>query len=291
MTCQQMPATEQTFFHGVFMNLNITDAFEMAAKAHEGQKRKFDGSSYIAHLNEVFNILAYAGVEDEDIFIAGILHDTLEDTSLTEADIQARFGNKVLLLVQSLSDDKSLILEQRKALAVAKVKVLSSAALTIKLADLISNMSAIPTSWDEHRVKAYMEHCRMILEAASQNPHVNGVSQKLIKLAEFFLQAQTEGCDEYTHLCKLAEQGLLYWFDEEQYFVAANHFEGSNEACKLVRPMLEDSFCLGLLRGIALSNRKSKLMSITWEQVSESDDPLIYGTPKKAACQRIVLKI
>jgi|GEM_PF-1364293 len=290
MICQQMPATEQTFFHGVFMNLNITDAFEMAAKAHEGQKRKFDGSSYIAHLNEVFNILAYAGVEDEDIFIAGILHDTLEDTNLTEANIRARFGNKVLLLVQSLSDDKSLALEQRKALAVAKVKVLSSAALTIKLADLISNMSAIPTSWDEHRVKAYMEHCRMILEAASQNLHVNGVSQKLIKLAEFFLQAQTEGCDEYTHLCKLAEQGLLYWFDEEQYFVVANHLEDSNEACKLVSPMLDDSFCLGLLRGIALSNRQSKLMSITWEQVSESDDPLIYGTPKKAACQRIVLK-
>lgn len=273
------------------MNLNINNAFEMAAKAHEGQKRKFDGSSYIGHLKEVFDLLAYAGVEEEDIFIAGILHDTLEDTDLTGANIQARFDKKVLLLVQSLTDDKSLTLQQRKALAVAKAKVLSSAALTVKLAALISDMSAIPRSWDEHRISAYMEHCRMILEAARQNRSLNEASQKLIKLAEFFLQAQMESCNEYSELCELAKQGLLYWFDEEQYFVEANHLEDSNEACKLVGQMLDDSFCLGLLRGIAVSDRESKLMSITWEQVFKSDDPLIYGTPKKAACQRVVLKL
>ena len=100
-----------------------------------------------------------------------------------------------------------------------------------------------------------------------------------------------ESCNEYSELCELAKQGLLYWFDEEQYFVEANHLEDSNEACKLVGQMLDDSFCLGLLRGIAVSDRESKLMSITWEQVFKSDDPLIYGTPKKAACQRVVLKL
>lgn len=271
------------------MNLNINDAFEMAEKAHKDQKRKFDGSSYIGHLREVFNILAYAGVEEEDIFIAGILHDTLEDTGLTEADIKARFGKRVSYIVQSLTDDKTLSLGQRKSLAIEKVKVLPSAALIIKLADLISNTSAIPGSWDELEVTVYIKHCSMILEAAKQNPHLSAELQKLLKLADFFMLAQTTGSTEYSYLCELVEQGLLYWCDEEQYFVIANYLVDSLDASKLVNQILEDAFYLGLFRGITLSKKESKLFSIAWEQALETDIPVVYGTPQKALCQRVVL--
>lgn len=262
----------------------------MAVNAHAGQTRKFDGSSYIGHLKEVFDLLAYAGVEEEDIFIAGILHDTLEDTTLTEADIRVRFGNGVSILVKSLSDDKSLRLEKRKSRSIKNVKELSSGALTIMLADLISNLSAIPRIWDEQKIKFYLKHCMSILEAAGKNSQPSIALKKLFKMANFFLSAQKEGSSEYSHLCELAKDGRLFWCDEGHYFVVADHLEGSNEVSKLLCSMLEDAFYLGLLRGISTCTEETKLMSITWEQVLESDEPLIYGTSQEVHCQRVILK-
>lgn len=289
-----MPATGKvnthSFFHGVFMNLNITTAFDTAAKSHGQQTRKYDGSSYTVHLNEVFNLLAYAGVEDEQVLFAGILYDTLEDSSLTAKDIETQFGNNVLSIVLSLTDDKSLSLASRKALAIEKAKTLPAAALTIKLAALISNMSAIPGSWHTNKIAVYIDHCRAVLNAVQQNPRANSVSQNLVALADFFYKGQTSGCQEYSNLCELAEQGLLYWNEDGLHFVIANHLESSNEASKLASRTIAEAFHLELLRGLTVSNVLPKMMSLTWEQFSGSDEPLIYGTASRVQCQRVLLK-
>ena len=134
------------------MNLKITGAFNLAAKAHGHQTRKYDGSSYTLHLREVYILLEYAGVQDEKVLIAGLLHDTLEDTALTAAEIEAQFGSEVCSIVQSLTDDKTASFASRKAAAIVKVRTLSGGALSIKLADLISNMTAIPAAWDAKKL-------------------------------------------------------------------------------------------------------------------------------------------
>lgn len=82
-------------------------AIEFAAKAHGEQKRKGTDIPYISHPFAVGMILQQAKCE-EDVVMAGILHDTLEDTETTEDDIRSLFGEKVLALVIGASEpDKS----------------------------------------------------------------------------------------------------------------------------------------------------------------------------------------
>ncbi len=79
----------------------INHAIEVAKKAHEGQFRK-TGEPYIVHPLAVKKILEEWGM-DEDTIIAGILHDTIEDTSLTLEDIKKEFGESVAFLVDGVT--------------------------------------------------------------------------------------------------------------------------------------------------------------------------------------------
>ena len=75
----------------------IQKAVKIATKAHEGQFRK-SGDPYIVHPLAVMKILQDWHM-DEDTIIAGVLHDTVEDTELTLKDIEAEFGENVAHLV------------------------------------------------------------------------------------------------------------------------------------------------------------------------------------------------
>ena len=79
----------------------VERAVELAEKAHEGQFRK-TGEPYIIHPMAVKKILEEWGM-DEDTIIAGILHDTVEDTSLTLEDIREEFGESVAFLVDGVT--------------------------------------------------------------------------------------------------------------------------------------------------------------------------------------------
>lgn len=79
----------------------IKKAIEIAKKAHEGQFRK-TGEPYIVHPLAVKKILEEWGM-DEDTIIAGVLHDTVEDTALTLDDIRKEFGESVAFLVDGVT--------------------------------------------------------------------------------------------------------------------------------------------------------------------------------------------
>ena len=79
----------------------VKKAVEIAKKAHEGQFRK-TGEPYIVHPLAVKKILEEWHM-DEDTIIAGILHDTVEDTNLTLDDIRKEFGESVAFLVNGVT--------------------------------------------------------------------------------------------------------------------------------------------------------------------------------------------
>lgn len=79
-------------------------ALAFAARAHGGDRREADGAPFILHPLEVASLLSSCDCPDE-VTAAGILHDTLEDTSATGAQITARFGSRVAELVQCLTED------------------------------------------------------------------------------------------------------------------------------------------------------------------------------------------
>ena len=82
-------------------NERIQHAVDFATNAHDGQFRK-TGEAYIIHPLAVKKILTEWGM-DEDTIIAGILHDTVEDTDITLNDIKTEFGETVAFLVDGVT--------------------------------------------------------------------------------------------------------------------------------------------------------------------------------------------
>ena len=76
----------------------ITKAYNYAEKAHAGQMR-LSGEPYFVHVFETGKTLATLNMDVQTI-AAGLLHDTIEDTSVTEADLQKDFGENILFLVK-----------------------------------------------------------------------------------------------------------------------------------------------------------------------------------------------
>ncbi len=150
----------------------IEKAYHVAEKAHEGQVRK-SGEAYIIHPLCVAIILADLELDKETI-VAGLLHDVLEDTTMTEQEITEQFGEEVLLLVDGVTklqhlhltdnnpnekDKTSVRLEmqaenlRKMFLAMAKdIRV-----IMIKLADRLHNMRTLKYQSPEGQIRIARE--------------------------------------------------------------------------------------------------------------------------------------
>jgi len=122
----------------------VSEAAELAARRHTGQKRKGRGDEpYVNHLAEVANLLSTATHgEDAELVAAGWLHDVLEDTETAHEELAQRFGLRVAGLVQECTDDMSLPKSERRRLQIIDCPHKSDGAKLIKIADKISNVRA-----------------------------------------------------------------------------------------------------------------------------------------------------
>ena len=147
----------------------VKRAIEIAKQAHEGQSRK-TGEPYIVHPLAVKKILEEWGM-DEDTIIAGILHDTVEDTSLTLNDIKQEFGESVAFLVDGVTKlstarngmrDIDTYLPETKDNFLRRMIALGDdiRVLIIKLADRLHNLrtlSALPPDKQRKIAKESLE--------------------------------------------------------------------------------------------------------------------------------------
>lgn len=125
-------------------------AINFSIRVHEGeqkQKRRGKDVPYITHPLAVGLILAHAGAH-EDIVVAGILHDTIEDSvpekKVTKAMIEEVFGITVANLVESVTEDyEELSWEKKKSDALLHMKTFSHESRFLKSADVIANTSEI----------------------------------------------------------------------------------------------------------------------------------------------------
>ncbi|MGM0438907.1 MAG: HD domain-containing protein [Patescibacteria group bacterium] len=130
-------------------------AVEFSFKAHEGQKRKGTDIAYVSHPMIVGLILAKIS-DDEDVIIAGILHDIIEDTKFTKADIKNKFGSKVANLVDQVSEkDRDLPYIERKDRAAAKLFTIDEEAVLVKAADVLSNITDLSTDLDKRGEESF----------------------------------------------------------------------------------------------------------------------------------------
>jgi guanosine-3',5'-bis(diphosphate) 3'-pyrophosphohydrolase len=140
----------------------LMEATLFAADKHRGQKRKdAQGTPYINHPIYVVNLMAgVGGITDVELLQAGMLHDTVEDTKTSPAEIEAHFGYEVRSLVMEVTDDKSLEKQERKRRQIEKAPRLSPRAKIIKLADKIANLTDMiaspPAHWPLERRQQYV---------------------------------------------------------------------------------------------------------------------------------------
>jgi (p)ppGpp synthase/HD superfamily hydrolase len=142
--------------------LLLAQALDFAARKHATHRRKgARAEPYINHLAEVATLLAEAtGGRDPALVVAGLLHDTIEDTKTTKAELTRLFGAKVAALVAEVSDDTSLAKAVRKRRQVETAPRKSRRAKMLKLADKTSNLRALaespPKDWPLARRRGYV---------------------------------------------------------------------------------------------------------------------------------------
>ena len=136
----------------------IDRAFTLADKAHEGQKRR-DGKPYIQHPVAVAKILC-CWHADADTIIAGLLHDTVEDTFVSISDIKKSFGPAVASLVEGVTkftnvyfEDKELLSEEVETLRrLFEVMRKDIRVIIIKIADRLHNLRTIEGLSEERQI-------------------------------------------------------------------------------------------------------------------------------------------
>lgn len=129
------------------MNL-VLQAINFVNEKHEGQTRKVTGHPYASHPLAVSYLLArYKKSKNiELLIVSALLHDSLEDTDATFAEIADKFGPMVASIVFELTNDENAIKAVGKTEYMKKKMIgLSSYALVIKLVDRLHNMSDHPT--------------------------------------------------------------------------------------------------------------------------------------------------
>ncbi len=135
----------------MFLTHRIEQAIVRATVLHEPQRRKVSGVPYIVHPYSVAFLLAHY-VDDEDVIIAGLLHDTLEDVpTYTVKMLRAEFGDRVAAIVLEVTEDFTQAEKenhdirgngwrQRKEKYLENLKNDSREALLVATADKIHNM-------------------------------------------------------------------------------------------------------------------------------------------------------
>lgn len=140
-----------------------------AARKHSAQRRKdAEASPYINHPIALAHLLAGHGITDRNVLAAALLHDTIEDTDTTSAELEGAFGEKIASIVREVTDDKSLKKAERKRLQIEHAAHASREAKLVKLADKISNLRDIaaspPPAWTLERRREYFDWAKQVID-------------------------------------------------------------------------------------------------------------------------------
>ena len=141
-----------------------------AAKAHNEQKTP-DGLPYLTHVTsvamEVIHACEKSQIEEEKANLAvscALLHDTIEDTSVTYDELYTDFSPNIADGVEALSKDPSLESKQEQVRdSIEKLMNQPYEVQMVKLADRISNLKKPPKSWSQDKIKAYLKESNFIL--------------------------------------------------------------------------------------------------------------------------------
>ena len=177
----------------------IERAIRFAVTAHAGTRRKGKERPYIMHPIEVMSVVA-GMTGDEDVIAAAVLHDTVEDTDVTAADLEREFGPRVRDLVMAESEDKMKELpaeaswKLRKQATIDHLRTLGRDAKLICLGDKLANIREMSRDyavlsdklWERFNQKDKREHawyyrsiCDVLEEEFGEVPEIREYRSRL----------------------------------------------------------------------------------------------------------------
>lgn len=237
--------------------IRIVEAYDFAFKMHEGQFRK-SGEPYIVHIIHVANILATLNVGPQTI-IAGILHDVIEDTEITEEEFIEKFGNDIFTIVNGVTKIGNLNfdnLEEYQAENHRKIFIAMAndiRVIIVKLVDRLHNMRTLKHMPEEKQKRIAKETLDVYVPIAH-------------RLGMFELKNELED------LCFL-------YLDRERYFEIAKMVEvRRTERDNYVNQMIEDLSNLlskhninfkifGRSKHLYSINRKMKKKNLAFDEI------------------------
>ena len=145
-------------------------ALRFSAQRHHGQKFPGTELPYLVHVvtvaSEVIAHLPALGLAAPDLAVAcALLHDTVEDTDTSRAEIEESFGPAVAAGVAALSKDPSLPKPEQMGDSLRRIQEQPREVRVVKLADRIANMDAPPHYWTPEKRRSYREEALVIADA------------------------------------------------------------------------------------------------------------------------------
>jgi GTP pyrophosphokinase len=186
----------QTSYLGAEAQTRLAAAFELAEEAHKSMVRR-SGEPYITHPVAVAALLAEMHL-DADAIIAGLLHDTVEDTNVTFADIESRFGPAVRRIVEGetkisklavrvYEDEQAENLRQMLLAMVGDVRI-----ILVKLADRLHNMRTLASMPPEKQQRIARETLEIFAPLAHRLG-INHIRSELEDLSFSYLEPDKYG--------------------------------------------------------------------------------------------------
>lgn len=156
---------------------NAVKALNLAIEKHSGITRK-SGEPYVSHPVKVVNDLISRGIDDEIVFIAGLLHDIIEDTDITEGILREMFPAESVDIIVLVTKEKGLSLD----LYFKKISQ-NYRAILVKLGDRSHNISTMD-SFSDDKIKEYInetktyfiELCSIL---ADEHPELGNIAYSL----------------------------------------------------------------------------------------------------------------
>ncbi len=144
---------------------NVIRAIDFAKRQHAGQVRKYTNEPYLVHPFAVAGLVASVWNSTEDMIVAALLHDVVEDCDATVREIEVMFGYQVAKMVYGLTDVSKLTDGNRgvrKEIDLQHTAKADPNTKTIKLADLIDNSKTIIVCGDGF-ARIYMAEKKKLL--------------------------------------------------------------------------------------------------------------------------------
>ena len=171
------------------------NALDFACKAHNQQKIPASELPYFFHVSEVMTetLLAFQETNDKNLnqdlgVLVAILHDTVEDTSVTLEEIENQFGKDVKNGVWAMTKDKKLPKEEQMKDSLDKLLKQPKEVQFVKLADRIVNLKEPPHYWNTEKRQKYQKEAKFILEKLEKaNPYLaKRLEEKIKNYKPFF---------------------------------------------------------------------------------------------------------